>query len=86
MYSTFQISEAECTSCTNKTLKKLGALQGIFGAEIDRIGGKIEVSHTDEISREQIAEALKKEGYQIIEDKSDTATDYDEPSIWGCAL
>jgi copper chaperone CopZ len=84
MYSTFYISEAECASCTNKTLKILGTLQGVFGAEIDRIGGKINVSHTDEINHEQIAEALKKEGYEIIE--PDSEVDYDEPSIWGCAL
>jgi len=84
MYSTFHISEAECASCTNKTLKNLGTLQGVFGAEIDRIIGKIDVSHTDEISREQILEALKKEGYEIIE--PDSEVDYDEPSIWGCAL
>jgi copper chaperone CopZ len=86
MYSTFQISEAECASCTNKTLKNLGTLQGVFGAEIDRIGGKIEVSHTDEISREEIAEALNKEGYQLIENGKETPVDYDEPSIWGCVL
>lgn len=85
MYTTFRITQAECASCTNKTLKNLGLLQGIFGAEIDRIDGKIEVSHTDEISREQIAEALKAEGYQLIEDENDEP-EYDAPSIWGCAL
>lgn len=84
MYSTFKISESECASCTNKTLKNLGTLQGVFGAEIDRISGKINVSHTDEISRLQIIEALKKEGYEIIEPELEI--DYDEPSIWGCAL
>jgi len=81
MYSTFLISKTECASCTNKTLKNLGTLQGIFGAEIDRIAGKIEVSHTDEISRQQIAEALQKESYQLIENKPSATTDYDEPSI-----
>ena len=84
MYSTFKISESECASCTNKTLKNLGTLQGVFGAEVDRINGKIDVSHTDEISRKQILEALKKEGYEIVE--PDSKVDYDEPSIWGCAL
>jgi TusA-related sulfurtransferase len=43
------------------------------------------VSHTDEISREQIAEALKAEGYQLIENENDEP-EYDAPSIWGCAL
>ena len=85
MYTTFRITQAECASCTNKTLKNLGQLQGIFGAEIDRIDGKIEVSHTDEISRKQIAEALKAEGYQLIENENDEP-EYDAPSIWGCAL
>lgn len=37
------------------------------------------------ISREQIAEALKAEGYQLIENENDEP-EYDAPSIWGCAL
>lgn len=40
MYSTFNIETSDCTSCTNKTLKSLGTLQGVFGAEIDRAGGQ----------------------------------------------
>ncbi len=71
MYSTFYISEESCLSCNNKVLKTLGSLQGVFGAEIDRIKGKIEVNHTDEVNRAQIEEILKLEGF-IEEDGEDT--------------
>jgi len=86
MYSTFIISKSECITCTNKTLKSLGTLQGVFGAEIDQIEGKVLVSHTDEISRKEIAEMLISMGYPEIENENEKEIDYDEPSIWGCAL
>jgi len=86
MYSTFIISKSECMTCTNKTLKSLGTLQGVFGAEIDQIEGKVLVSHTDEISRKEIAEMLISMGYPEIENENEKEIDYDEPSIWGCAL
>jgi len=86
MYSTFIISKSECMTCMNKTLKSLGTLQGVFGAEIDQIEGKVLVSHTDEISRKEIAEMLISMGYPEIENENEKEIDYDEPSIWGCAL
>lgn len=52
MYSTFNISTSQCMTCNNEVLKQLGTLRGVFGAEMDRINGKIAVNHTDEISRE----------------------------------
>lgn len=55
--------------CTNKTLKSLGTLRGVFGAEIDRIDGKVIVSHTDEISRKEIADMLLSLGYPELENK-----------------
>ncbi len=85
MYSTFLVSKSECMACNNQVLKTLGTLQGVFGAEMDRIEGRIVVSHTDEVSRTQIAEMLTKLGFP--ERKEDTEEpEYDEPSIWGCAL
>ena len=88
MYSTFLIAKSECMICTNKTLKSLGSLRGVFGAEIDQIDGKVVVSHTDEVSREEIAEALLALGYPEIENEleQENEINYDEPSIWGCAL
>ncbi len=82
MYSTFILSKSECLSCTNKTLKEIGTLQGVFGAEVDRINGKIEVSHTDEISRDKIASKLEEIGFVLEKNEIEP----DEPSIWGCAL
>ena len=74
-------------TCTNKTLKSLGTLQGVFGAEIDQVNGIVEVSHTDEVSREQLAEQLQALGYPELKQEDDrNPIDYDEPSIWGCAL
>ena len=82
MYSTFIISKSECMTCTNKTLKSLGTLQGVFGAEIDQIDGKILVSHTDEISRGEIEKMLDSLGIK----SENQEIEKDEPSIWGCAL
>ena len=84
MYSTFIISKSDCMTCTNKTLKSLGTLRGVFGAEIDQIDGKVLVSHTDEISRKEIAEMLLSLGYPELENEQEIESD--EPSIWGCAL
>ena len=84
MYSTFIISKSDCMTCTNKTLKSLGTLQGVFGAEIDQVEGKVLVTHTDEISRKEIAELLLSLGYPELENVQET--DDDSPSVWGCAL
>lgn len=84
MYSTFTIKNPEGAACTNLTLRSLGTLQGIFSAEIDRSGGRIEIAHTEEISRTEIAALLLQNGYNIDEEENDEP--YDAPSIWGCAL
>jgi copper chaperone CopZ len=74
-------------TCNNEVLKQLGKLQGVFGAEIDRIDGKIVVNHTDEISRETISSKLDELGWkEIPQENTGEMPDYDEPSIWGCAL
>ncbi len=86
MYSTFNVSKTECMTCTNKILKSLGSLQGVFGAEVDQIDGKITVSHTDEISRVEIAKLLFSLGYPEIEPNTEYEVNSDEASIWGCAL
>lgn len=82
MYSTFKIAESDCMSCTNVTLKSLGTLRGVFGAEIDRITGRVVVNHTDEVSREEISTMLESLGYKEMRENNEP----DEPSIWGCAL
>jgi len=71
-------------SCSNVTLKSLGTLRGVFGAEIDRINGEVLVNHTDEVSRQEISAMLDSLGYkEVIENQE---IELDEPSIWGCAL
>lgn len=85
MYSTFIVSKNECITCNNEVLKTLGTLQGVFGAEMDRIEGRIVVSHTDEVSRSQIAETLSKLGFPERKEYTEDP-EHDEPSIWGCAL
>lgn len=82
MYSTFWVSTSECMTCNNQVLKTLGTLQGVFGAEMDNIDGRIVVSHTDEVTRFQLSEILSSVG--LIEIPENISTD--EPSIWGCAL
>ncbi len=84
MESTFLISTSKCASCNNQTLKTLGNLQGVFGVDIDRIEGKIVVSHTDEITHNSISKVLSGQGFSLKEAHQDIA--HDDPSIWGCSL
>lgn len=84
MYSTFEISKSQCMTCNNEVLKSLGMLQGIFGAEIDTLDGRITVNHTDEVYKLEIAQKLDELGWKVIEN-SDHETAYDAPSEWGCA-
>ena len=86
MYTTFLVSKDQCLTCNNQVLKELGKLQGIFGAELERIDGRIVVSHTDEVSREEIAKILKEIGFPERTDDNTTEIKPDEPPIWGCAL
>ena len=85
MYSIFYVSKSQCMTCNNEVLKTLGTLRGVFGAEMDRIDGRIVVNHTDEVSREEIAATLDSLGWKEIQ-KDEGELNYDEPSIWGCAL
>jgi len=90
MYSTFLVSKSDCMACNNQVLKTLGTLQGVFGAEMDRIEGRIVVSHTDEVTRAKIGESLVSLGFpekeEELEQTEDQELEKDEPSIWGCAL
>lgn len=88
MYSTFSVSKSTCMLCNNQVMKTLGTIQGIFGAEIDQLKGQIVVSHTDEVTREQISEALFSMGFSECEpeNKQRQEIETDEPSIWGCVL
>jgi len=85
MYSTFYVLKSQCMTCDNKVLKTLGTLQGVFGVEMNRMEGQITVNHTDELTREQIGNTLEVLGWsEILQENS--GNQYDEPSIWGCAL
>lgn len=84
MYSTFLVSKDECMDCNNRVLKQLGTLQGVFEVELNRIDGLVVVTHTDEVSREKIAETLTSLGFHEIQ--QDEEIKIDKPSIWGCAL
>ena len=90
MISTFLVSETERSTCNNLVLKTLGTLQGVFGAEMDRIDGNIVVSHTDEITREKINIKLTSLGFhelkEDIKEAQSAEPQTDEPSIWGCSL
>lgn len=86
MYSTFYVNKNQCMTCNNEVLKQLGSLRGVFGAEMDRIDGNITINHTDEISRDEIRIKLDELGWKEIPREEDAEVNYDEPSIWGCAL
>ncbi|GAB1416852.1 hypothetical protein MASR2M117_22580 [Paludibacter sp.] len=69
MNSTFKVSKSQCMVCNNEVLKQLGFLQGVFGAEIDRIDGVISVNHTDEIDRKTISSKLDELGWKEIDNQ-----------------
>lgn len=87
MYSAFLVSTTECMSCNNQVLKLLGTLQGVFGAELDRIEGRIVVNHTDEVTRDKIAEMLASLGFpERNEDTETEETETNRASIQECAI
>ncbi len=66
MYSTFDVNGNDCLVCNNQVLARIGKLQGVFGAEIDYLNGRVVVSHTDEVTREEISRTLKDLGFYEI--------------------
>lgn len=68
MYSTFDVNSDGCLACNNQVMGKIGQIQGVFGAEIDYVNGRVGVSHTDEVTREDIASTLNDLGFYEIKD------------------
>lgn len=68
MNSIFLISKTDCLACNNQVLKALGKLQGVYGAEIDRIQGLILVSHTEEVTPVEISNKLDSLGFRKREE------------------
>jgi copper chaperone CopZ len=66
MYSTFDVDGSGCLACSNQVLTKLGRLQGVFGADVDYVNNRVVVSHTDEVTREQILNQLNELGFLEI--------------------
>lgn len=58
MQSIFKIKSLPCAMCNNQALKQVGALRGVFGANIDRINNILTIEHTDEIDRDSIENML----------------------------
>ena len=65
MYSTFDVNGESCLICSSG---ELGKLQGVFGADVDFINNRVVVNHTDEVSREDMAEKLRKLGFLETKD------------------
>lgn len=94
MYSTFLVSTSECMACDNQVLKTLGTLQGVFGVEMDRIEGHVTVTHTEEVTRAEIAQKLSLLGFPEREEEKVKAhepseekyPEKDKLSINGCVL
>lgn len=63
MYSTFDVNGDGCLVCNNGVMNELGKLQGVFGAEIDFVKGRVVVSHTDEVTREDLSLKLNELGF-----------------------
>lgn len=68
MTSFFLVSTDKCLICNNQIHAELGKLRGVFAIEMDRIEGKITVTHTDEVSRTEIADKLNSIGFPEIKE------------------
>jgi copper chaperone CopZ len=68
MYSTFDVNGESCLICSSGVMSELGKLQGVFGADVDFINNRVVVNHTDEVSREDMAEKLRKLGFLETKD------------------
>lgn len=69
MYSTFDVDGSGCLACNNQILSELGRIQGVFGADVDFVNQRVIVSHTDEVTREDITQVLEKMGFNETETK-----------------
>lgn len=68
MTTTIRLENANRGCCFNSTHKEIGELTGVFGVNIDTANNTITIEHTDEVSREEIVEKLRKIGYTPIEE------------------
>lgn len=66
MNSTFQINSDTCLMCNNQLMRKIGELQGVFGADVDYVNNVINVQHTDEVTKEEIQTLLISLGLQPL--------------------
>lgn len=62
MYSTFDVDGSGCLACNNQVLGELGKIQGVYDADVDFVNQRVTVSHTDEVTREDILQVLGKMG------------------------
>lgn len=53
--------------CRNLVQQDFGHIQGVFAVHTDMIDGTVEVTHTDEVTRQALVEQLKKMGYEVEE-------------------
>lgn len=63
MYSTFDVNGEGYLVCNNGVMGELGKLQGVFGAEVDFVKGRVVVNHTDEVTREELSAKLEELGF-----------------------
>lgn len=66
MNSTFEINSDTCLMCNNQLMRKIGELQGVFGADVDYVNNVINVQHTDEVTKEEIQTLLISLGLQPL--------------------
>lgn len=64
--TTVTAPEIVCGGCAGSIKKALGNVAGVADVEVDVATKKVTVKHDENVSREQIADALDRAGYSAV--------------------
>lgn len=67
MRTEINVKSIQCAGCARAIGKEIGIIPGVYGIQVDIAHKRISVDHTDEISRTELVERLKRIGYPVDE-------------------
>jgi copper chaperone CopZ len=63
--TTLTAPEIVCGGCASSIKKALGSVEGVSEVDVDVATKKVTVNHSEDVSREKIADALDRAGYTV---------------------
>lgn len=64
--TTVTAPEIVCGGCAGSIKKALGSVEGVSDVEVDVATKKVTVKHNENVSRDQISDALDRAGYSAV--------------------